>query len=155
MATSGAVLFDFLPVEDMLGVAEAIVRVFHALGDYKHKARNRMKFLMKSLGWEKWHAEFERAYADVKAEGGVPLPANLIAPPAEAAPSWSRPAPPSVDEVKKRVAESFVHGPGIHPDFSPTLAAESSYVALGGDESAAPEAGRATWPPSRACASAI
>ena len=36
----------------MFNVAEAIVRVFHRLGDYKHKQRNRMKFLIKSLGWD-------------------------------------------------------------------------------------------------------
>ena len=38
----------------MLNVAEAIVRVFHRLGDYQHKHKNRMKFLIKPLGWERW-----------------------------------------------------------------------------------------------------
>ena len=32
--------------------AEAIIRVFHRLGDYKHKQRNRLKFLVKTLGWD-------------------------------------------------------------------------------------------------------
>ena len=44
--------FDFLPVGEMFNVAEAVIRVFHRLGDYKHKQRNRLKFLVKSLGWD-------------------------------------------------------------------------------------------------------
>ncbi len=87
MSVSGHVLYEFLPVEEMLSVAEAIVRVFHGLGDYKHKHKNRMKFLMKSLGWDKWRAEFERALAEVKAEGGVPLPFDPATLPVEQAPS--------------------------------------------------------------------
>src|SRR5712692_7563161 len=44
LCNSGTVLFEFLPVGEMFNVAEAVIRVFHRLGDYKHKARNRMKF---------------------------------------------------------------------------------------------------------------
>jgi sulfite reductase beta subunit-like hemoprotein len=51
MTTAAAVLFDFLPAEEMLDVAEAVLRVFHARGDYQHKQRNRMKFLIKAIGW--------------------------------------------------------------------------------------------------------
>ena len=36
MTTAAAVLFDFLLVEDMLNVAEAVIRVFHERGDYQH-----------------------------------------------------------------------------------------------------------------------
>ena len=50
MCRSAAPLHEFLPVTDMFAAAEAIVRVFHKLGDYKHKHKNRMKFLIKSLG---------------------------------------------------------------------------------------------------------
>jgi sulfite reductase (NADPH) hemoprotein beta-component len=129
MATSATVLFDFLPVEEMFNVAEAIVRVFHALGDYKHKARNRMKFLVKSLGWDKWHAEFEAAYADVRAGGGVPLPAELLHHPGEQPPDWPRPTPASVERVAEQVLASEVHGPGILPSPTPVLGGgEAAYV---------------------------
>ena len=47
---------------DMLDAAEAIVRVFHRLGDYQHKHKNRMKFLIKQLGWERFQAEVLQAY---------------------------------------------------------------------------------------------
>ena len=51
LCRSGATVVEFLPVEDMFAVAEAVIRVFHKLGDFQHKARNRMKFLIKELGW--------------------------------------------------------------------------------------------------------
>jgi sulfite reductase (NADPH) hemoprotein beta-component len=127
MAVSAAVLYEFLPVEEMLNVAEAIVRVFHALGDYKHKHKNRMKFLMKSLGWEKWRAEFDRALAEVTAEGGVPLPFDPAGLPVELPPA-SRSEAPTVDEIVRRVAGGTTHGPGIHPDATPTAAGEAAYV---------------------------
>ncbi|HEY6361164.1 MAG TPA: nitrite/sulfite reductase, partial [Vicinamibacterales bacterium] len=54
MPVSGHLLYEFLPAEQMLEVAEAIVRVYHRLGDYEHRQRNRMKFLIKALGWDCW-----------------------------------------------------------------------------------------------------
>src|SRR5262245_14923381 len=54
LATSAYELFEFLPAGEMFAVAEAVLRVFHRLGDYKHKQRNRMKFLIRELGWEGW-----------------------------------------------------------------------------------------------------
>ena len=41
LCRSGGVLFEFLPAGEMLEAAEAIVRVFHRLGDHQHKQRNR------------------------------------------------------------------------------------------------------------------
>ena len=38
LPVSGYVLYDFLPVEEMFNVAEAVVRVFHRFGDYEHRA---------------------------------------------------------------------------------------------------------------------
>ena len=52
----------------MFNVAEAVIRVFHRLGDYKHKQRNRLKFLVKSLGWDGFKAEFERELEAFRAE---------------------------------------------------------------------------------------
>jgi sulfite reductase beta subunit-like hemoprotein len=127
MSVSGMALFEFLPVEDMLTVGEAIVRVFHALGDYKHKHKNRMKFLIKSLGWDAWHAEFETALAAVRAEGGVRLPFDPDLVPEEAAPTWKRPEPPSVEDVALRVVSGDVRGPGIRPDPQPMPLAEDAY----------------------------
>jgi sulfite reductase beta subunit-like hemoprotein len=39
MARSGETLFEFCPAEQILDVAEAIIRVYHRLGDYAHRQR--------------------------------------------------------------------------------------------------------------------
>ena len=49
------------PADEIFDVADAILRVFAALGDYQHKQRNRMKFLIKTMGWERWREEYDRA----------------------------------------------------------------------------------------------
>ena len=77
LPTSGYLLYEFLPVEQMLEVAEAIVRVYHRFGDYKHRQRNRMKFLIKELGMGRLAAEVRRgARGGSQAEGGVPFDAS-------------------------------------------------------------------------------
>lgn len=121
MARSATVLYDFLPVGEMLDVAEAVVRVYHKHGDYQHKARNRMKFLIKAMGWQKWREEFEFELASVKAEGHRPLPFDPEHPVEEVAPDWEPAAPPSLVETATRAASSKLHGPGIHPDVRPKL----------------------------------
>ena len=92
-AVSGSLLHEFLPVAATLNVAEAVIRVFHRFGDYKHKHRNRLKFLIKSLGWDGFRAAYDAAYAEVLAEGGTKLPFDPETPPVETAPDW--PAAPS------------------------------------------------------------
>ena len=127
MATAARVLVDFLPANEMLEVAEAIVRVFHALGDYQHKARNRMKFLIKSLGWEAWRAAFERELDMVRLEGRIPLPFDPDDPPVEAAPDWPRPEPPAIHHIANRVASARLRGPGIHPSPAGPLAPDEGW----------------------------
>jgi len=114
-AKSGDELYDFLPAGEMLEVAEAILRVFHRLGDYEHKQKNRLKFLVRALGFAVWRAEFDKALAEVRDEGGVRLPFDPEEPPAEGAPEWSRPSAPSVGEAARRAAAAEVRGPGIVP----------------------------------------
>ena len=115
MTTAAAVLFDFLPADEMLNVAEAVIRVFHARGDYKHKQRNRMKFLIKSIGWDAWRAAFDDALSAVRAEGGRPLRFEDEPRSEESAPDWPRTTPPSIDDIVQRVEQASLHGPGILP----------------------------------------
>jgi sulfite reductase (NADPH) hemoprotein beta-component len=114
MPISGYLLYEFLPAERMLEVAEAIVRVYHRLGDYEHRQRNRMKFLIKALGWETWKAHYEEALAQVRAEGGVRWPMDPAAVTPEGAPNWDAAEPPTLQAVAAKVSTP-VHGPGIHP----------------------------------------
>jgi sulfite reductase beta subunit-like hemoprotein len=114
LVNSGALLYDFLPVEEMLNVAEATIRVFHRYGDRKHMQRNRMKFLIKSLGWDEWRARFDKALEEFRAEGGASLPFSGAAVPVEEAPNWPKPTPPT-PKMAAALAETSVKGPGIVP----------------------------------------
>ena len=119
MVRAGHVLFEFLPVGEMFNVAEAVVRVFHRLGDYKHKQRNRLKFLVKSLGWDGFRAEFERELEAFRATGGRPLPFDPEQPPIEAPPEPSGRSAPTIAEILARAPSTAVTGPGIVPHVEP------------------------------------
>ena len=114
LVNSGSLLYDFLPAEEMLNVAEAIIRVFHRFGDRKHMQRNRMKFLIRSLGWDEWRARFDRALEEFRAEGGARLSFAPEAPPVEQAPTWSKPEP-LTPKMAAALAKTTVKGPGIVP----------------------------------------
>lgn len=115
MAAAGRVLYDFVPADEILDVAEAVLRVFHALGDYEHRQRNRMKFLIKAIGWERFQLEVAKALDEVRREGGAHLPFDPDAAPEECVPDWTRAEPPSFAEVSTLVSSSRVRGPGFHP----------------------------------------
>ena len=121
LPTAGRVLFDFLPAGEILDVAEAILRTFHRLGDYKHRQRNRMKFLIRTMGWESWKAEVERDLAEVRAEGGARLPFDPEDPPVEEAPTGARAVPRAPGEVAARAVSAVLTGPGLHPQTRPVL----------------------------------
>jgi sulfite reductase beta subunit-like hemoprotein len=121
LCTSGAVLFERLPASHILDVAEATLRVFHRLGDYKHRQRNRMKFLIRQMGWDAWKAEFDRSFAEVRAEGGAALPFDPERPPVERAPEGQRPQAPSVESVSATAEAGTLRGPGLHPRVRPRL----------------------------------
>jgi sulfite reductase beta subunit-like hemoprotein len=122
LCRTGYELFDFLPASDLLAVAEAVVRVFHRLGDYKHRQRNRLKFLIRDMGYAAWRAAFDGALEEVRREGVPPLPFDGDRPPEEAPPRRRRPAPPSLDAVARRAAEADVRGPGLGPRLGVPLA---------------------------------
>jgi sulfite reductase beta subunit-like hemoprotein len=116
VATSASLLYEFLPAGEILEVAEAVIRVFHRLGDFKHKQRNRMKFLIRELGWDGWRAEFEKELQAFREEGGAPFPFPPDHPPVESAPDWPRPVAPSAAECAARARAAQVKGPGIVPE---------------------------------------
>ena len=114
MPVSGYVLYDFLPVEEMLNVAEAVLRAFHKYGDYEHRQRNRMKFTVKSLGWDDFRAKVMQLLAEFTATGGAPLmltPEDLRP---QDSPTWQPSAPPTLQAVAS-TAPTPLSGPGIMP----------------------------------------
>ncbi|MCH8029243.1 MAG: nitrite/sulfite reductase [Candidatus Dadabacteria bacterium] len=68
---------DFIPKQDILIICEAIVRVFHRMGNRKNRLRARMKFLMKKLGYEEFLRVLNEEYELVEAECGDALRSYL------------------------------------------------------------------------------
>jgi len=128
---SAAVLAEFLPAGQLLALSEAVVRVFHRLGNREDRNKARMKFLVKTLGWDGFRREVELALADVQSEGLPPLPFDPERPPEEGPPAGARPAPPSPAEVAARVRAQMPRGPGVtpvvRPDLAPTPAALAAF----------------------------
>src|SRR5258708_4721203 len=60
LCTVPTVIHEFLPASEIFRVAQAVLRVFQKLGDYKHKQRNRMKFMIREIGWTRWREEYDR-----------------------------------------------------------------------------------------------
>jgi sulfite reductase beta subunit-like hemoprotein len=120
LVRSGGLLHEFIPASELLRVAEAVLMVFHRFGDYQHKQRNRMKFMIKELGWTRWREEYDRALSRCRLTGRVPT--LEIEPPAtEAKPDWPLEAPPEIGDIVSRVTSHAVRGPGILPTVSPIL----------------------------------
>jgi len=114
LPVSGYVLYDFLPVEEMFNVAEAVIRVFHRFGDYKHPQRNRMKFVVKGLTWDGYRARFEECLDEFKKDGGARLPFDPATTRPETAPDWAPAEAPTLQAVAA-TASTPVNGPGIMP----------------------------------------
>jgi sulfite reductase (NADPH) hemoprotein beta-component len=128
MPTAAGLLHEFLPASELLRVAEAVLHVFRRFGDYQHKQRNRMKFMIRELGWTRWREEYEKELAKIRLTGSVP---TLVFDPPKTEPRLDTPEsrPPSPVEIAARVASGRVAGPGIHPVVVPFLrAGDDAYV---------------------------
>lgn len=74
LARSGFELTPFVPVEDFLGLAEAVVRVYHREGERENKAKARIKWLAKKVGWPQLQRWILEAWDELRAEGAPALP---------------------------------------------------------------------------------
>jgi sulfite reductase (NADPH) hemoprotein beta-component len=115
LPTSGARLFDFLPADDLLALAEALVRLFHARGDRVNRSRNRLKFLVKELGFEPFRALVDEELSRIRAAGVPPLPFAPGAPPVEGPPAFTRPPAPSPEEIAVRLRAQPPRGLPVPP----------------------------------------
>src|SRR5438105_4777977 len=120
MVTNAGVLHEFLPASEILRAAEAVLRVFARLGDYQHKQRNRMKFLIKALGWTRWREEYDRELAACRLRGEVPT-LEIDPPESEPRPEWAKDSSPSVGHIASRVLAGRVTGPGLTPAIVPVF----------------------------------
>ncbi|MBA4458927.1 MAG: nitrite/sulfite reductase [Nitrosopumilus sp.] len=67
----GHQLEDFTPEEDLLYTSIAVVKIFDRLGDRKNLARNRMRYLVNDMGWEKFQNLVLKERAVVRATQSV------------------------------------------------------------------------------------
>jgi sulfite reductase beta subunit-like hemoprotein len=104
LCTSGEPLVEFLPAGEVLALAEAVVRVFDTHGDRQNRQRNRLKFLVRQLGFDGFRALVEEARAEIAREDAPRLPFDPDRAPEEAPPGASRPAPPDVAAIVARVS---------------------------------------------------
>ncbi len=121
LPTSGHSLFEFLPAGSILDLAEAVLRLYAARGDYRHKQRNRMKFLIREMGFDAWRGELETALAEVRAAGGARLPFDPDTPPIEGPPRGIRRPAPDVADTAAQSVKTSVRGPGLTPSVEPVL----------------------------------
>jgi sulfite reductase (NADPH) hemoprotein beta-component len=94
---AGILAHEFAPAEEVLEVAEAVVRVFNRTGDRKNRHKARLKFVIEAIGPEAFLAEYRKERE------------NLHVPP-ELLPSPLRtPRTPRARETRPGL-EDFVHG---------------------------------------------
>src|SRR5207302_8268425 len=122
LVTSAGLLHEFLPASEIFRVAEAVLRVFKRFGDYQHKQRNRMKFMIRELGWTRWREEYERELTACRLRGEVPT-LEIDPPASEATPEWVKESSPSVGYIASRVSAGRVSGPGLTPAVVPVFQA--------------------------------
>jgi len=119
LPVAARLLLPFLAAEELLGLAEAVVRVFHRLGDRKNRQANRLKWLVRKMGWDAFQQEVLSELERVRSEGIPPLPFDPARPPEESPPALGRPAAPAPAQLAARVLARPPRGPGIVPEVRP------------------------------------
>ncbi len=84
---SALVVEEFVPAGEVLEAADALVRVFHRIGNRHNKAKARLKWAIDKLGREVFLAEYRAERERIRSEGGVPL----VLPPQPAVPARRAP----------------------------------------------------------------
>jgi sulfite reductase (NADPH) hemoprotein beta-component len=119
LCRTGFLLHDFIPTGEIYDVADAVLRVFAEFGDYQHKQRNRLKFLIKSMGWERWLAEYQRHLEAVRAEPRRERPFDPDHADLETPPDWGAPFAPDLISIEARAASAQIRGTGTRPSLLP------------------------------------
>ncbi len=77
LPTESRLLTDFVPVDRLVNLCEAVLRVFNAHGNRKNKNKARLKFVMRERGFDWLKETIEREYEDILANGGIPMPEEV------------------------------------------------------------------------------
>ena len=70
---SALIVEEFIPVGEILEAADAIVRVFHRIGNRNNRAKARLKWAIDKIGAEAFLAEYRAERDKIRGEGGVAL----------------------------------------------------------------------------------
>lgn len=73
---------EFVPESELLEAADAVIRVFHRIGNRHNRAKARLKWAIDKIGAPAFLAEYHAERAKIREEGGVPLvlPLQPVAP---------------------------------------------------------------------------
>jgi sulfite reductase beta subunit-like hemoprotein len=77
MPHEAQLLDEFLPAENLIPRIEAVIRLFNKHGNRKNRNKARLKFVLKERGWDWVKETIEAEYADILANGGVPVPETV------------------------------------------------------------------------------
>jgi sulfite reductase beta subunit-like hemoprotein len=94
------VVEEFVPAAEVFEAADAIVRVFHRIGNRNNKAKARLKWAIDKIGVPAFLAEYQAEREKIRAEGGVP-----VVLPEQPVPPTRRPLLSQVSEVSEGYAE--------------------------------------------------
>ncbi|MGE0872399.1 MAG: nitrite/sulfite reductase [Kofleriaceae bacterium] len=64
---------EFVPATELLEAADAVVRVFHRIGNRTNKAKARLKWAIDKIGADAFLAAYRAEREQIRTEGGVPL----------------------------------------------------------------------------------
>jgi sulfite reductase beta subunit-like hemoprotein len=70
---SALIVEEFVPAGEVLEAADAVIRVFHRIGNRNNKAKARLKWAIDKIGPEAFIADYQAERLKIKAEGGVKL----------------------------------------------------------------------------------
>lgn len=121
LCRSGHELSSFVPAGEILAYAQAVLRVFDREGDRVHRQKNRLKFLVRQLGWEVFRERVEVELVAVRSAGAPGLSFDPESPPTRSAPPPSRAPAPTRAQLLAFLDDDAPRGPGIVPNPLPVL----------------------------------
>ncbi len=93
---AGILAHEFAPAEEVLEIAEAVVRVFNRTGDRKNRMKARLKYVIQTLGPAAFLAQYTEEREAIRREGGRPIRALPAVPLRSVRSPRSRPERPGL-----------------------------------------------------------
>ena len=98
------VLADFVPANEIFAIADAVITVFHRDGERANRAKARIKWLIRKIGFPELKKRVDVELDLLRSAGVVPLPFDSEAPPVEILPE----PPQSLPTLPREGFDTFV-----------------------------------------------